>query len=203
MRPRATLIKLVHMGARKLFPEDEDRRAWQKTRTGHASCKDMSDRQLDSLVGELRQKGAIENRPPRRAGRVPFNRSPYMRKIEAQLADMKLPWSYAEALAWRITGGKGLKPHSQPGVERLEWVRSETHFRAIIAALHVEQKKRGTMQFITEMLRDLGLDFDYVDDLLPAKLRGVKWQRHLPTLEAVAEHLDQRLLAKKREDRES
>ncbi len=150
---RATLIKLVHAGARKLFNEDDLRRDWQRDRTGHDSCSDMSNADLENLVAELRRKGAMApRRPPKRAGRVPYNRSTYMEKIGAQLADMGLSWQYAESIAYRVTGGKGGRANSpnrqpgdavsKPGVKKLEWVQRPEHFRAIIAALAVEQKKR-------------------------------------------------------------
>ena len=109
MPTRNQLIQLIHIGGSKLFSSDEERRDWQKEHTGKASCKDMSDRELEGLVKVLRDNKALTKRPPKRAGRVPFNPSNYMSKIEAQLADMQLSWQYAEAIAWRITGGKGKK----------------------------------------------------------------------------------------------
>lgn len=195
MKTRNTLIKLVHAGARNAFADEDERRAWQKTRTGHESCRDMTDAQLDALVGELRRKGALHDGPPRRAGRKPLNPSPYMDKIEAMLAEMGLTWQYAEAIAWRITGGKGLKPNSQPGVRRLEWVRSASHFRAIIAALAAEQKKRHLMRRITANLRTLGLGIDHVDTLVAEPLRGHRWQRDIEVLTAVCEILDDKIAA--------
>lgn len=189
MKPRNTLIKLVHAGARVAFADEAARRAWQKAKTGKESCRDMTDQQLDALVGELRRKGALHDAPPRKAGRVPFNPSPYMDKIEALLADMGLSWQYAEAIAWRQTGGRGTRPGSQPGVKRLEWVRNAKDFRALIAALETEQSKRHLMQYISEYLRELGLDIAAVDPWVRPAMRGEKWQRHLPTLHVVCDRL--------------
>ncbi|MEJ1417002.1 MAG: phage protein GemA/Gp16 family protein [Candidatus Sedimenticola sp. (ex Thyasira tokunagai)] len=186
---RSTLIKLVHAGARNLFKEEDDRRLWQENRTGHSSCSNMSDADLENLVVELRHKGALEpRRTPRRAGRVPFNRSPYMTKIEAQLADMQLSWQYAESIAWRITGGKGKKPNSEPGVKRLEWVCKAEHFRAIIAALEVEQTKRGLFAQVTELLKLLGKDHTHVELMVPDHMSG-KWQRNRVWLGQIVEVL--------------
>ena len=186
---RTTLIKLVHAGARKLFKEEDDRRLWQQNRTGHSSCSGMSDADLENLVAELRRKGALApRRSPRRAGRVPFNRSPYMEKIEAQLADMGLSWQYAESIAYKITGGKGNKPNSQPGVKRLEWVRKADHFRAIIAALDVEQEKRGNLAAIDELLKKLGKEPHHLDALLPDHMKE-KWQRNRAWLKHLVEAL--------------
>lgn len=191
MPSRSKLIQLAHVGAKALFGDDEDaRRDYQQKVTGQRSCKAMDFRQLEDLVADLRAKGAITKRPPKRAGRVPFNRSGYMTKIEAQLADMQLSWQYAEAIAWRITGGKGLQPGSQPGVQRLEWVKQPSHFKAIIAALEAEQTKRNLLRYINQLLEHLGKDLAYIDTLVLPEKRGDKWQRHLPTLRAVVDHLE-------------
>lgn len=189
---RAKSIQLVHVGAAKAFADDDTRRAWQKARTGHASCSDMTTPQLEALVRELRDKGALQSRPPKRAGRKPLNRSPYMAKIEALLADMGLSWQYAEGIAWRLTGGRGLAPHAEPGVKRLEWVKSARAFRGLIAALETEQQKRDLMKKIHTDLATLGWDLAAVDALVPPKMAGHRWQRHLPTLEQVAETLSNR-----------
>ena len=192
MPNRAKLIQLVHIGAAKLFGGDEDaRRDWQFAvsgrggRPGQRSCSDMSNDQLEDLVAELRAKGALDKRSPRRAGRKPFSRSQYLAKVAAQLADMGLPWSYAESIAWRLSGGKGLQPGSQPGVKRLDWLKGERHWRNLVAALDYEQKKRSYMASITDMLKNLGEDLAYVDTLVPANKRGSKWQRDLKWLKAI------------------
>lgn len=70
MNNRKKLIQLVHIGAAKLFPDDDARRAWQQARTGHASCKDMTDVQLENLVKELKRKRVITK------GRTPGGAAP-------------------------------------------------------------------------------------------------------------------------------
>ena len=188
MISRTKLIQLIHIGAAKLYSDDEERRAWQKDMTGKTSCKDMSDKELEYLVKLLRDAGAMTKRPSR-AGRKPFNRSPYMAKIEAQLADMKLSWQYAEAIAWRLTGGKGTKTEGRPGVQRLEFVKQRRHFEGIIAALEKEQTKRHLFDGIGEMMTDLDLDDDYIDTLIQGRANASKWQRDLRLLKSISEHL--------------
>ncbi len=187
MANRQKLIQLIHIGASKLFSDDEARRAWQQQHTGKTSCKEMTQRELEYLVKLLRDAKAIT--PPRRAGRVPVNPSPYMEKIEALLADMKLSWQYAEAIAWRITGGRGNKPNNRPGVRRLEWVNKEAHFVAIIAALDTEQQKRDQLQYIDSMLADLELDYRYIEQMVQGQLHADKWQRNLPLLKDINQQL--------------
>lgn len=81
---RATLIKLVHTGARHLFGADEDaRKDWQQNRTGHRSCADMAIADLDNLVAELRRKKALKPaKTPPKARRTPAD------KIRALWIDM-------------------------------------------------------------------------------------------------------------------
>lgn len=203
MIPRNKLIQLAQIGSRKLFHDDDARSDWKRAKTGKTSFAEMSTEQLDRLVGELRRSGALNTRPPRKAGRVPFNRSPYMAKIEAQLADMGLSWQYAESIAWRLSGGRGLRPDSQPGIKRLEWVREQKHFEGIIAALAAEQKKRGLMGEISAMLRLLDLELDAVDAWVPENKRGTKWQRHLPTLYDVVDYLHTQLAMRESESKDS
>lgn len=191
MTNRTQLIQLIHIGASKLFNDDEERRAWQHQHTGKTSCKDMTDRELEDLVKLLRDAGAITKKPPKRAGRVPFNRSPYMGKIEAMLAEMELSWQYAESIAWRLTGGNGDKPHNRPGVQRLEWVKKREHFEGLIAALEKEQTKRRLNNAIDLNLEALGWgDKELNLAVLNFGLNN-KWRRTIKALEIMAEYLYQ------------
>lgn len=193
MANRQKLIQLVHIGAGKLFPKDDDaRRAWQQQHTGKTSCSKMSNEELEVLVKLLKEAKAITVKPPKRAGRVPFNRSPYMVKIEAQLADMGLSWQYAEAIAWRLTGGKGERT-GQPGMVRLEWVKKREHFEGIIAALQKEQKKRNLLSGIEYLLNAMNLHERYVEKLVEGRKNADKWQRDLPLLGAVYQHLVEKM----------
>jgi hypothetical protein len=193
MTNRQKLIQLVHIGAGKLFPKDDDaRRAWQEQHTGKTSCSKMSNEELEVLVKLLKEAKAITVKPPKRAGRKPFNPSPYMKKIEAMLSDMQLSWQYAEAIAWRLTGGKGERT-GQPGMVRLEWVKKREHFEGIIAALHQEQKKRQLLNGIEHCLNALNLHQDYVEKLIAGRKNAEKWQRDLPLLQATFDHLYEKL----------
>ncbi len=121
---RNTLLGLVHKGAKALFDDDDLRRDWQKQRTGHRSCKQMTNEQLDSLVKELRRKGAL--RPPRRYG--PKSTGRVIDKIRAtwitmhQQGIVKDPAeaaldSWVERMTAKANGGKG--------IQTLEWLSRE------------------------------------------------------------------------------
>lgn len=201
MANKQKLIQLIHIGAGKLFKDDDARRDWQEQHTGKRSCSKMTDRELEYLVKLLRDANVITKRPPKRAGRVPFNPSPYMKKIEALLADMQLSWQYAESIAWRITGGYGTQTVGQPGMQRLEWVQKREHFEGIIAALEQEQKKRNLLADIEYHLDALNLDESYIDRFIassavPGRKAGktaMNWRRNLFLLEQLAQSLREKL----------
>lgn len=52
-------------------------------------------------------------------------------KIEALLADMRLPWSYADGIVKQMYG-----------IERCAWARTPAQLKAVIAALYNLQKKK-------------------------------------------------------------
>jgi hypothetical protein len=165
--------------ARELRLDDNDRKAIQRKVTGKDSTSTMTPLEGARVIDHLRALRGPARRYPKRAGRVPktLDREPLLWKIEALLADMKLSWEYAEGIAWRITGGKGQQAGSKPGVQRMEWVTDPRDLRAVIAALHVEQKKRARCEFIQSELRRLGKDEAWLLEQIPAKW-ATKWRRH-------------------------
>ncbi|AFJ01974.1 E16-like protein [Methylophaga frappieri] len=193
MSQRRQLIQLVHIGADRLFSDEESRRDWQEQHTGKRSCSKMTDRELEQLVRVLRDAKVITKRSPKRAGRKPVNPSPYMKKIEALLADMGLSWQYAESIAFRITGGNGEKTLGRPGMQRLEWVHERKHFESIIAALEVEQKKRKLLADIEYLLDALNLDVSYVEHLISGRKDADKWRRNPSLLIAIVDSLNEKL----------
>ena len=60
---------------------------------------------------------------------------PLMGKIEALLADMKLPWKYAAAIAKRQTSAQG------KGIDRLAWLNA-AQLHDVVAAL-VKKQQQG------------------------------------------------------------
>lgn len=99
-------------------------------------------------------------------------------KVEAQLADMKLPWAY---------GQKILK---NQGVARWEWATAE-QLRAVIAALDVEQDKRQLESAVVAALEAVGRDRTAAPTL--ARAFGAKkpanWNRDRDTMRAMLTHL--------------
>ena len=182
--------------SRELGLDDDARRDLQQQVTGKSSTSTMTPLEGARMIDHLRKLRGPGRRFPQRAGRVPstLKRKPLLQKIEALLADMQLPWEYAESIAWRITGGTGKNRRDGtqvPGVERMEWVRSDRHLRAVIAALHVEQDRRALLANVEELMAklDKAIPNWRVDlEVLP---KG--WERHRPTLNQLRITLSARL----------
>jgi len=185
-KDRRTIFAL----AREVGLDDDARKHVQLEITGKQSTTDMVPIDAGKLIAHLKKLRGPAKRYPRRAGRVPGNlrREPMLQKIEALLADMGLSWEYAESIAWRITGGKGEQPGSQPGVKRMEWVRDDRDLRAVVAALHVEQRKRHSYALIGRELERLQKDETWLESQIQPPWVG-KWKRHTKRLNAIHEML--------------
>lgn len=189
---RGALAKL-HIAKKQLGMDEETYRAMLQQHGGVRSAKDLNERGLARVLAHLRSCGAEFSAPRRNIGKRPhnFNRLPaYVDKVEAQLADMGLSWAYADSIARNITGGHGAPEQGKdPGVEKLAWVTQDKHWRAIIAALDVEQEKRQRLASIDELLAELGLGRDYVEQIIDGHPRAPRWTRDRKLLAAIVEHL--------------
>ena len=132
----------IHVARRQLDLDDESYRLLLKRVAGVKSSADLNSiDKADAVLDELSRLG-FQHKPKITPGRhkgtpTTLEREPYLQKIEALLADMQLPWAYAEKIGENVTGGK--KPES---IKRLEWIHHDSDLRAIIAALHQAKKKR-------------------------------------------------------------
>jgi phage gp16-like protein len=169
---RSTLSK-IHVARQQLSLDDDAYRGLLARVAGVRSAKDLTDHQAGAVLREFERLGFVPRTAPKTRGKPRnFNaRSmPQMiTKIEAQLADMALTWSYADGIATQMFG-----------IKRCSWVREPKQLRAIIAALHVEQERRGLLASVERLMSDL-------DRVLPnwrADLEELPkgWQRHRPTL---------------------
>ena len=134
------------------------------------------------MLDHLRSRGAART-PRKRVAEHPgtphtIDLQPMLTKIEAQLADMGLPWSYADAIARR-----------QTGIARLAWVRAPGQLAGVIAALEREQTKRARLQDVDRLLAELGRGRSHIDALLPAGYRR-DWKRDLDMLGRIVDLLD-------------
>lgn len=173
--------RAVHASCRQLDMDEETRRSMLFNVTGKRSTTELTLADCDKVLDHLREKGAPRPVKKKTVGAYPgapanLGREPMLQKIEAQLADMKLPWSYAVAIAKRqtpVTVGVC--------IERLEWV-PEKGLAAVIAALDVEQKKRARLEDVDVALKRLGKTRADVSAMLAKAGDSGKWERNLKKL---------------------
>lgn len=183
-----TSRKKIHVARRQLNMDDADYRALLQRAAGVVSSADIRQSgQLDAVMAEFRRLG-FKDKPSARHGRVPntLDREPQMQKIEALLADMKLSWGYAEAIA------RQQNPVA-PGVriERLEWVPT-AKLKGVITALAIEKRKRDLLAEVDRLLAQCGKSHDDVTARLCRDGgRAVNWQRRVATLNGLINSIPQ------------
>lgn len=132
---RTAEIATIKIASKQLGLDDDTYRTLLLNITGKRSAADLDWQQRKAVIDRLKQLGAKIGKGTK-GKPANLDREPYLQKIEALLADMELPWAYAEAIAERITGGKN------GGIQKLAWVREPKHFAGIVAALMYEKGKR-------------------------------------------------------------
>lgn len=179
--------KAIHVLRRQLGLERDVYESILQRVAGVASSTQLDDAGRDRVLDELRRlagEAAPTSKPRKSYPGKPHNfystAMPEMAaKIEAQLADMKLPWSYADSIAKRMFR-----------IERVAWVRDEAQLRSIIAALHVEAEKRGSLAHVQSERERLRITDAEWAELTAGLPRG--WERNRRALAALTEYLDSR-----------
>lgn len=166
-------LAAIHAAKRDLALDDDTYRDLLDSWTGKRSAADLNARERGLVLSNLGKLG-FQRKPRKRVGNHPgkpgnLDSTPMLQKIEAQLADMQLPWSYADAIAKR-----------QFNIERVGWLKHREHFDAVIAALHVEQEKRALWQGVEREMKRLGIsEADIERDYKTRK----GWKRNRKALE--------------------
>lgn len=127
---RKSELAQIHIAKAQLGLDDETYRAmlWSIGRVRSAADLDWAGRKR--VLDHLRGCGARIGRHPG-APKPAADRRELLGKIEAQLADMGLPWAYGHAMAKRMFR-----------VEKLDWCDA-AQLHKIVAALAYKQKKRA------------------------------------------------------------
>lgn len=131
--PRNAQLAAIHVAKKQLGLDDDTYRAmlWAVARVESAADLDAYGRR--QVLDHMRSRGATR-RP--RGGQYPgrphnTDANAQMKKIEALLTDMRLPWSYADSIARQMYR-----------VERVAWLHGD-QLGGVITALIKEQVKRG------------------------------------------------------------
>lgn len=179
MKISKTLIGKIHVAKQQLGMDEDTYRSMLERVSGVRSAKELTEPLAHRVMREFERLG-FKPLPRRTEGR-PRNFAaaampPMIKKIEAQLADMGLAWTYADGIASQMFG-----------IERCAWVRQPKQLEAIIAALHVEQEKRqlhATVEELAALLRARDPNWQ-----LPLEHLRNGWERHRPTLRALVANL--------------
>lgn len=171
-------LSKIHIAKTQMGMEDDIYRGILARVAGVRSSKELNMRQASALLEEFQRLG-WKPAPSSKAKGKPhnFNKLPgEIEKIEALLADMKLPWSYADAIARQMFR-----------VQRVAWLKKPQQFADLIAALHVEQEKRMLLASVEDLLKLLGEDDPNWKADLESLPKG--WQRQRPILKSLVEAL--------------
>lgn len=179
---RKTDLAKIHLAKKELGMEDDTYRAMLKSIAGVSSAKDLDAKGRMDVLNHLRicgmkfKKSKTSDYPGK-----PHNMNEQRGKIEALLADMKLEWAYADALAKRMFK-----------VERVAWVKKGEQLKAIITALSNEQSKRHLYQSVLGNLAKLKMTEAEINDLM--KEEDLNWRRSIKHLRAINNHLNNLLM---------
>jgi len=168
------LLAKIHIARQQLSMQDDDYRALLARVAGVRSATELGPRQIGAVLREFERLGFQSAPSPKTKGK-PHNFNQLreeITKIEALLADLGLPWSYADSIAKRMFK-----------IERCSWLKSPQHFEGIIAALHVEQKKQRLKAELEQLLDELGYHGAERSTLLEGLPKG--WNRKIPIMKAV------------------
>lgn len=175
-------LAAIHAAKRDLALDEDLYRDLLQQWTGKRSSADLNARERAKVLFELGKLGG-QRQPRQPIGQHPgtphnLNTQPMLQKIEAQLADMGLPWAYADSIA-----------RQQFRIDRVAWLKERPQFDAVIAALHVEQEKRSLLTCVEREMLRLGLtDADIERDY---RLRK-GWMRNRAALNRLLSILSQK-----------
>ena len=131
---KAARIKAIHAACRAQGIDDEARRAIQVQLTGKDSLSDMAYAEVNKVLDHLNRGSGYTGHAGKPKG---IDADPQLQKIEALLADMKLPWAYIHKSKAGPTMVKRLT-----GKDRIEWADAAGK-QAVITALIKRQQKAG------------------------------------------------------------
>lgn len=174
---RKGVLAQIHIARKELALDEDTYRQMIATVTGgKRSCSDCNVAELHKIVQHMKERG-FNAKPRKRVAQYPgtphnLNSKPMLQKIEALLAELKAPWSYADAIAKR-----------QFGIQRVAWLQTVEQFTGVIAALDVELEKRGLLAALERLLEQQGLTLDDVDEQMPELPKN--WRRHRGVLSSL------------------
>lgn len=130
---RNSLLAKIHIAKKQLVLDDAIYRDMLWRLTGKRSCKQMSIKELNSVLRDCERLGFKPIKQHGRKPNVASHRKAILGKIEAILTDLALPWQYAENMAKTMFGSYGV----------IEWLNDEQLYK-LMQALAVYQARKKT-----------------------------------------------------------
>ncbi|NDP58025.1 MAG: regulatory protein GemA [Oxalobacteraceae bacterium] len=130
---RKNELSKIHLAKKQLALADDEYRSIMLAITGKQSAADLDWQGRQKLLDHFKKIGfkVVAKQASRACPDVAPNRRLLIGKIAAQLAEAKLPWTYADAMAKRICK-----------VDSITFCRPD-HLIKIIAALSYDAKRHG------------------------------------------------------------
>jgi len=131
---QAARIKAIHAACRQAGIDDDARRELQQRLTGKESLSKMTFVEISQVLDHLNRVTGFKGNASKPKG---IDVDPQLQKIEALLADQKLPWEYIHSskrgpsMVRRLTGK-----------DRIEWADA-TGKQAVIVALLKRAEKQA------------------------------------------------------------
>jgi len=125
---RRSQLAQIHIARKDLGLDEDTYRAMLMDVAGVDSSAKLNAKQRKDVLARFESKGWKNKK--HRTPEVTAEKAPYIRKIGALLADMKLSWSYANGIAKQMFKK-----------QRVQWCEAD-QLRAVVAALAKEQTKR-------------------------------------------------------------
>jgi phage gp16-like protein len=178
-------IAKIKIAQKELQIDDDTYRQMLNNVTGKTSSTKLTIAERGNVLDQMRKLGMHFKKSKTKVAKSypgkPHNMNAQREKIEALLADMKLKWSYADALAKRMFK-----------VERVAWLKKKEQLSAVIAALSKEQEKRNLYKNVTESLKQLNKLESEIDQLM--RDEDSNWRRSIKHLNAINNHLNHLLV---------
>ncbi|MBP9100499.1 MAG: regulatory protein GemA [Nitrosomonas sp.] len=125
---RKRQLAQIHIARKDLGLDEDTYRAMLMDVAGVESAADLTAKGRRDVLARFESRGWKNKK--HRAPEVTAEKAPYIRKIGALLADMKLSWNYAHGIAKQMFKK-----------QRVQWCEAD-QLRAVVAALAKEQTKR-------------------------------------------------------------
>lgn len=177
---RKKVLAQIHIARKQLALDEDTYRQMLATVTGgKRSCSDCNVAELYQVLQHMKDRG-FKARPKKRVAQHPgiphnLDSEPMLQKVEALLAELKAPWSYADAIA-----------KQQTGIAKVAWLKKPENLRGLIAALDVELEKRRLVKSLEIAMEARAMSLNDIERLHPELPQS--WTRNRKILARLLNH---------------